>query len=226
MKIFAHLRKKWFSDADNLDLQKRFHLYVHGEERFPVGTFTSPRKARKKLEHSFKNNHCRVVDSFTGQSQETLTDKEIVLQEPYLKGIDITSRIMPLPDFLHALHVRNPALKSPNFCWQNCFLTIVSLKKSHPNLRYALTLVHHPDAGVEGHAIIECNGHFFDPTLHYQTQIQPFLTYRLLEVMDLSHMVGLISEKFGDSGFAQMLQGMREWSNFRVDSFGNRAFDL
>lgn len=225
--------RKWFSTAsasrpseESLSSAGRFDLYVQGAAPLPISRFASLKQAEVFAQCSFKDQHYRIVDSYTGDAAAFNYKEIALLPKPFLQGIDITGQVTPSPTFIRELHARKPMLAQPTFCWQNCLLTILSLQASHPQLRYALSLIHHPEAGVEGHALIEHAGRFYDPTLEYQSLLRPLVTYRLLEVLEPDHLIGQIHARFGEDGLKEMRQGRRAWSNFRVDAGGSRIFDL
>ena len=225
--------RKWFSTVaagapseEGVSRAGRFDLYVNGAAPLPFGRFASLKQAEVLAQRSFKGQHYRIVDTYTGDAVVFNYKKTALLPEPFLQGIDITGQVTPSPTFIRELHARKPMLTQPTFCWQNCLLTILSLQASHPQLRYALSLIHHPEAGVEGHALIEHAGQFHDPTLEHQSLLRPLVTYRLLEVLEPDQLIAQILARFGEDGLKEMRQGRREWSNFRVDAGGSRIFDL
>ncbi|WP_047306833.1 hypothetical protein [Pseudomonas fluorescens] len=224
---------KWWSTAgagttseEGVNRAGRFDLYVNGAAPLPIGRFTSLKQAEALAQGSFKAQHYRIVDTHTGKAEAFNYRKTSLLPEAFLQGIDITGQVTPSPTFIRELHARKPMLTQPTFCWQNCLLTILSLQASHPQLRYALSLIHHPEAGVEGHALIEHAGQFHDPTLEHQASLRPLVTYRLLEVLEPAQLIAQILVRFGKNGLKEMRQGQRAWSNFRVDACGSRIFDL
>ncbi|MDV7900296.1 hypothetical protein [Pseudomonas aeruginosa] len=225
--------RKWISTAgagapseEGVSRAGRFDLYVNGAARHPIARFASLKQAEVLAQRSFKDQHYRIVDTDTGGAAVFNYKNTALLPEPFLQGIDITGQVTPSPRFIRELHARKPMLTQPTFCWQNCLLTILSLQASHPQLRYALSLIHHPEAGVEGHALIEHAGQFHDPTLEHQSLLRPVVTYRLLEVLEPDQLIAQILARFGEDGLKEMRQGRREWSNFRVDASGSRIFDL
>lgn len=99
------------------------------------------------------------------------------------------------------------------------------MAKLRPNLRYALTLIHANDT-ISGHAILEDDGKYYDPTLEPQTGLMEITRYELVEILDREEMIEMINKHHGGDAFQKMKMAQMEWSRFSIDDTGQRDFDL
>ncbi|MNC34261.1 hypothetical protein D3C75_826870 [compost metagenome] len=205
----------------------QYALYVAGVLATPTGRFSSSKEAEAHAQNRFSGQHCRIVDTATGRVQAFNYQKTEWLSEAFFQGIDITSQVVPSPAFIRELHARQPDLQQKGGCYNNCLLTILKLQATHPELRYALALIHYGTEDVAvGHALIEHAGNFYDPTLEHQHGIQALVSYRLLEVLEPARLQQHIADHIGHYWLEQMRQGHRKWPIFRVDVTGARVFEF
>ena len=205
----------------------QYALYVAGMLATPAARFSSLNQAKAHAQNRFSGQHCRIVDTDNGQAEAFNYLKTAVLSEAFFQGIDITSQVNPSPALIRDLHARHPELTRKGSCYNNCLLTILNLQRSCPKLRYALALIHYKtEKTAVGHALIEHAGQFYDPTLEHQHDIQPLVSYRLLEVLEPAQLMQHIAARIGNNELEQMKQGHRKWPIFGVDKAGARVFEL
>jgi len=204
----------------------RYHLYVYNSSKNPSAHYKNEEKALAAAMRDHPNTHCRIVDKETGNAKVINALSSALKPKSFNNCIEIDAHITARPQFMLDLHRQYPQLTMATECWRNCFITIELLSKKHPDLQYALALVETQREGIVGHALIEHKGKFYDPTLEVQPKLWKSGKYRLLEVISRETLVAMLNSRHGPDWLHRMREGNLEWSIFRVEDNGVRAFDL